>query len=103
MSLEVTWTWAAEVDAQEAFARLEEFSEGAGVRFTLTLDRLLVVLRRFPLMAAMWRKPVRRAIIRRSQYGLYYVVEPTRLVVIAVLDLRRDPEKLEAEVLKRLP
>ncbi len=33
----------------------------------------------------------RRAIIRRSYFGIYYVIEPEVTTVVAVLDMRRDP------------
>jgi plasmid stabilization system protein ParE len=33
----------------------------------------------------------RRAVIRRSYYGIYYAIEPTVTTVVAVLDLRQSP------------
>ena len=36
-------------------------------------------------------KHFRRAIIRKTYFGIYYVIEPTVTVVVAVLDLRRNP------------
>ncbi|MBI4661560.1 MAG: hypothetical protein HY735_22285 [Verrucomicrobia bacterium] len=39
-------------------------------------------------------KRFRRAIIRRTYFGLYYVIEPGVTVVVAVLDLRRDPRAI---------
>jgi len=39
-------------------------------------------------------KRFRRAIIRRTYYGIYYVLEPQVTIVVAVLDLRRDPREI---------
>jgi len=39
-------------------------------------------------------KRFRRAIIRRTYFGIYYVIEPGTTVVVAVLDLRRDPRAI---------
>ena len=39
-------------------------------------------------------KRFRRAIIRKTYFGIYYVIEPTVTVVVAVLDLRRDPRAI---------
>jgi plasmid stabilization system protein ParE len=103
VSLEVVWTLAAEVDAQNAFVRLDEASPEAALRFVATTDRVLELLRIFPHLAAVWQPPVRRISIRRSHYGLFYVVEPLRVVIIGVQDLRRDPERLRNELLGRLP
>lgn len=33
----------------------------------------------------------RRAIIRRTYFGIYFALEPGVTTVVAVLDLRRDP------------
>ena len=36
----------------------------------------------------------RRAIIRRSYFGVYYVIEPSVTTVVAVLDMRRKPKTI---------
>lgn len=36
-------------------------------------------------------KHFRRAIIRRSYFAVFYVIEPTVVTVVAVLDMRRNP------------
>lgn len=36
----------------------------------------------------------RRAIIRRSYFGIYYAIEPEVTTVVAVLDMRRDPRTI---------
>jgi plasmid stabilization system protein ParE len=33
----------------------------------------------------------RRAIIRRTYFGVFYVIEPGRTTIVAVLDLRQNP------------
>jgi plasmid stabilization system protein ParE len=39
-------------------------------------------------------KYFRRAIIRRSYFAVFYVIEPNVATVVAVLDMRRDPRKI---------
>lgn len=34
----------------------------------------------------------RRVIVRKTCFGVYYVIEPKVTVVVAVLDLRRNPK-----------
>jgi plasmid stabilization system protein ParE len=103
MIREVIWIWSAEADVQEIFVRSDDARPGSGERFLLVVDRLLDLLKQFPEMTAIWRKPVRRALIRRSHYGLFYAAEPTKLVVIAILDLRRSPASIRQEIERRLP
>jgi plasmid stabilization system protein ParE len=40
--------------------------------------------------------PVRRAILKRAYYIVYFVVERDRSLVIAVLDGRRDPREIRS-------
>jgi hypothetical protein len=35
--------------------------------------------------------------------GLFYVPEPSRIVIIAVADLRRDPDSIWSEIRSRIP
>lgn len=39
-------------------------------------------------------KRFRRAIIRKTYFGIYYVIEPGVTVIVAVLDLRQDPRAI---------
>lgn len=43
----------------------------------------------------------RRAIIRRTYFGIYFAIEPDVTTVVAVLDLRRDPRALRSLLLRR--
>lgn len=38
----------------------------------------------------------RRAIIRRTYFGIYFVIEPTVTTVVAVLDMRNDPRVIRS-------
>lgn len=103
MNREVVWTWAAGMDAQEIFSQLEDASTGSGQRFVALMDSLLDLLRKFPLMAPVWKFPLRRARVGKTHYGLFYAVELGRLVIIGLQDLRQDPGRWQREMLRRLP
>jgi plasmid stabilization system protein ParE len=47
-------------------------------------------------------KRFRRAIIRQTYFAIYYAIEKDAVVVIAVLDMRRDPRVLRAMLRLRL-
>jgi len=103
MKSEVIWTWAAEVEAQEAFMRMEDRAPGGGARLVALTDSLVAPVQSFPHMAPVWRLPLRKAVLRKTHYGLFYAVEPGRLVITGLQDLRRDPDRLRQEMLHRLP
>lgn len=44
---------------------------------------------------------VRRAVMRRFPFGLFYVEEEQRIIVLACLDLRRDPDMIISSVATR--
>lgn len=43
----------------------------------------------------------RRAIVRRTYFGVYFVIEPTVTTAVAVLDLRQDPRVIRSLVRQR--
>lgn len=43
----------------------------------------------------------RRAIIRRSYFGVFFVMEPTVSMVVAVLDMRQDPSQIRRILTQR--
>ncbi len=45
----------------------------------------------------------RRAIIRRTYFGIYFAIEPEVTTVVAVLDMRNDPRVIRALLKLRLP
>ena len=41
-------------------------------------------------------KNIRRMLVKRFPYGLFYIVEKEKVIVMACLDLRQDPLKIKA-------
>jgi plasmid stabilization system protein ParE len=56
------------------------------------VDASFTVLERFPEMFARVHGDVRRMIVSRFPYAVFYQVEADRIVVLAVLHTARDPE-----------
>ena len=54
-----------------------------------------------PEMFPKRHKQFRRAIIRRSYFAVFYVIEPDVVTVVAVLDMRRDPRSIESMLRSR--
>jgi plasmid stabilization system protein ParE len=103
MTPEVVWTWAAEAEMQKFFGEWEDRQDGGGMKLLLRVEKATELLLRSPHMAPAWREPIRRLVIRRSSLGLFYVPEPRGIIVLAVVDLRQDPERIQQEIRSRLP
>src|SRR5690348_5311510 len=93
--MEVVSLVGAEADVQSAYEHLESFIEGAGDPFLREVDRCISLLARYPLIGRPHRGAHRKLLVSGSPYGVFYVVYPTRVVIVAVLDLRQDPEAID--------
>lgn len=88
----------ADQDIQTAFNRYEEFQAGRGEIFLRHLDAALTLLRQHPELAPVYAGRYRRLLVRDFPYGIFYVIQPTRIVVSAILDLRQNPEAIRRKV-----
>jgi plasmid stabilization system protein ParE len=92
--IEVIRLAGAEADIQAAYERLEDVREGAGDRFLRELDRCASLVARYPSIGRPHRGPFRKLLVSGYPNGIFYAVQPWRVVIVAVLDLRQDPEAI---------
>lgn len=83
----------AEADIAETYRWYEDQQTGLGVDFLLALDTTFQLIRQNPNLFPKLYKNIRRVLIRRFPYGIFYLEEEDRVVVLAVLHARRDPER----------
>jgi plasmid stabilization system protein ParE len=89
---------AATADLAEAADWYEQRRGGLGVEFLRAARALLAAIGRAPFQFPIARGAVRRARVRRFPYVVYFIPDPTRVVVIAVMHGRRDPRRWEERV-----
>lgn len=81
----------ARAELQEAIDYYEDRRPGLGKELATevrsTIDRILLN----PIAWAKLSANVRRCRLRRFPYALIYQVKPDRVLVVAVMHLRRDP------------
>ncbi len=82
----------AESDLSEAYSWYEEQSPGLGADFLLSFDAVQSSILRNPLQYPEVHQPVRRVLIRRFPYGVFFLVEDLRIIVFAVFHASRDPQ-----------
>ena len=93
MTLELRLRPEAELDLAEAALWYEEQGSGLGDQF---LDEVLAVfstIAETPLMYPIVHRSTRRALIHRFPFGVYYRVETTAIVVVAVMHGSRNPRR----------
>lgn len=81
----------ADLDVEAAFEWYENERSGLGLEF---LDELRAAYNRIadgPVKYQELRGDVRRALLRRFPYAVYFAIEGDVVVVVAVLHVSRDP------------
>jgi plasmid stabilization system protein ParE len=81
----------AQADIEEAALWYEDRSQGLGERFTGKVFDLIDRIAGFPLQFPVVGLSVRRGLLQRFPYAVYFLVSEGPVVVIAVLHQRRDP------------
>ena len=82
----------AEMEVQQAFDWYQERSEGLGLEFLGAIEACLSGVMRNPFAYTVAKVPnVRRALVRRFPYALFYLVDDDAIVVIAVFNVKRQP------------
>jgi plasmid stabilization system protein ParE len=82
---------AADRDVEAAFAWYENECTGLGIDFLAELRVAYARIVEGPLKYRDQRSGVRRALLRRFPYAVYFSLEGNAIVVLAVLHAHRDP------------
>jgi toxin ParE1/3/4 len=79
--------------AKRDIAEADEYyaQHGKADAFIAALDEAFIKIADRPLMYPVVYADVRRALVRRFPYSVFFVVEPERVMVLAVHHQHRDP------------
>lgn len=81
----------AEQDIQSVFEWYESQRAGLGVEFLVVLRERLEAVRSSPESSPVLYHGIRRAVVPRFPYLIFYVARPERVAVLAVLHCARNP------------
>src|SRR5689334_12350584 len=81
----------AENDIQSGFEWYESQRPGLGDEFLAAVREKLEAIRSFPESSPVIYRDVRRTVVSRFPYLVFYVVRPTQVSVLAVLHHARNP------------
>ena len=70
----------------------EEQGAELGEEFLAAVDTSFNAIQEYPEMFSRVHGEVRRAVVSRFPYAVFYRVEPRRVVVLTVLHMGRDPK-----------
>ena len=92
MALPVVYRRKVGRDLAGGFGYYEGQSEGLGEKFLAAVDSAFNALERYPEMFSRVHGEVRRAVVSKFPYAVFFHVEPKRVVVLTVLHTARDPK-----------
>jgi plasmid stabilization system protein ParE len=81
----------AALDLDEAYTWYEGKLSGLGDDFLNSVDATIAAIQRNPEAYPVVHRNVRRALLRRFPYGVFYVQDSEQVLVVAVFHARRDP------------
>ena len=91
MSLPVGLRAEAEAEFDEAFDSYDAQRPGLGPRFVAAVQSVFDSIAANPLKHTVVFADVRKAVVRRFPYCIFYRPHPDRIEVIAVFHTSRDP------------
>ena len=92
MGLPVVYRRKVGRDLAGGFGYYEEQNEGLGERFLAAVDSAFDAIENYPEMFSRVHGEVRRAVLSKFPYAVFFRVEAKRVVVLTVLHTARDPK-----------
>ena len=89
--MNVQFLTLAQQEVDEAVSWFEERVEGKGIDFLDELDRVVRLVRAYPLAWPEIEPEIRRCLFARFPYSLIYGIDHELIVVIAVAHFHREP------------
>lgn len=90
----IVYKQRAKTDVKKAFSWYEQQKSGLGYSFLDNLEDAIINIQHNPLLYPKTHKNLRRILLKRFPYSLYYLVENEIIYIFSVFDNRQNPEKL---------
>ena len=85
-----------------AFAYYNEQRAELGYQFLDEVEHAIVLIRETPLLFTLVDDPIRRVLLRRFPFGVFYLpgADDESDTIVAVVDLRQDPQTVQRAYLR---
>ena len=91
MTLPITFHRAARAELIDAADWYQSKRPGLGDEFIVEIERCVTLIAAQPQLYAEVHKRIRRLIVRRFPYSIYFRLETQRIAVLAIFHGSRDP------------
>ena len=89
--MNIRFLTVAQQEVDDAMVWFDERVEGKSIAFLDELDRVVRLVKAYPLVSVEIEPEIRRCLFARFPYSLIYGIEHDTIVVIAVAHSRRSP------------
>ena len=96
MPIPLVFRRIAQLELDESVAWYDNKRVGIGREFRIEIERHLERIANQPQQFRQIRGQVRRVVLQRFPYSIYFLPEVDRIVVLAVFHARRAPQNLES-------
>lgn len=93
--MKVRFISSAELELQEAMNFYEAAQSGLGARFLAEIEAATHLIATYPLAWTSMSRRTRRCRVRHFPFGLFYQIRSDEILIVSVVDLRRDPKRWE--------
>ena len=93
--MKVRFASPAEQELREAVEFYESARAGLGAGFLAEVEAVTQLIESHPLAWTPMSARTRRCRLHRFPFGLFYQVRPDEILIVSVMDLRRDPKRWE--------
>jgi hypothetical protein len=93
--VKVRFTSVAELELSEAMMEYEAARPGLGTKFLKDAKTATHFIESHPLAWTSLSPRTRRIRVHNFPFGLFYQVRPDEILIVSVMDLRRDPRRWE--------
>ncbi len=84
----------AEADIAAGYDWYEQQREGLGQEFLEEISDAVAAIESEPLRFPVTFRGLRRALVRRFPYGIFFVIRGDTIIVVAAAHLARDPRRI---------
>ena len=96
MSYSLSIRKEAEADISEAFEYYESCRKNLGADFILCIEESITRIEKKPRQYKIIHKTVYRALVRKFPFGIYYVLDNEKIIILGVLHARKNPKHWQA-------
>ena len=80
-------------ELKDSFLWYELQSKGLGFEFFRSIDAAFTLINRSPLLYTEIYRNIRRALIRKFPFEIFYIIDNDKIIVLAVFHAKRNPKK----------